>query len=132
MAYLKPPAFQRKVFNKLAMLTGIMGTQTLEVTGRRSGKKMTVPVIPVEYGDARYVVSTRGESKWVKNLRAASGECTIRGRGKNETLLATEIPVEERPPVIEAYKKKAGREVNQYFAKLPDPSDHPTFRITTR
>ena len=31
--------------------------------------------------------------------------------------------------MIAAYRAKVGREVDTYFKKLPDPSDHPVFRL---
>jgi deazaflavin-dependent oxidoreductase (nitroreductase family) len=128
VAYLAPPWITRKVFNPLAMRLGLMGTEAITVAGRRTGRPMRVPVIPVEHGGERYLVSTRGESDWVKNLRAAGGgELSRRGHGHR--FAADEIPVAERPPVIEAYRKKVGREVERYFAKLPDPADHPVFLI---
>src|SRR3989442_1464784 len=128
MAYLKPPLVTRRLFNPLAMKFGIGGSVTLAVPGRRSGEPLQVPVIPVEYGGARYLVSTRGETDWVRNLRAA-GKGELRSGGKTEVFRATEVPVEERPPILGAYRQKAGKTVDAYFAKLPDPADHPVFRI---
>jgi len=58
MAYLKPPWFTVKVFNRIAMATGISDSATLTIT------------------------------------------------------------------------KKAGRAVDGYFRKLPDPADHPVFALT--
>ena len=124
MAYLAPPWFTRKVFNPIAMRLGISGTKALTVPGRRSGRPMSVPVIPVEHDGARYVVSTRGEADWVRNLRASG-----RGELGSEPVRATELPLDRRPPVIEAYRAKAGHTVAGYWAKLPDPADHPVFRL---
>ncbi|HEY4002179.1 MAG TPA: nitroreductase/quinone reductase family protein [Candidatus Xenobia bacterium] len=130
MAYLKPNAFVKSVFNKLAMMFGIGGAVTLIVKGRKSGTPQSIPVIPVEQGGARYIVSTRGESEWVRNLRA-TGSCELQVGGKSTTYSATEIPAPERPPIIEAYRKVAGEKVvGGYFATLPDPADHPTFRLS--
>jgi deazaflavin-dependent oxidoreductase (nitroreductase family) len=128
MAYLRPPAFQRKVFNKLAMKFGVGGSATLVVRGRRSGNDVAVPVIPVDYAGARYVVSTRGESQWVRNLRAG-GKAELRSKGKSEQLTATEVPLADRPPIIEAYRAKAGKTVTGYWKKLPEPVDHPVFKV---
>lgn len=128
MAYLKPNAIVRKIFNPLAMRFGLSGSATLVIRRRRSGQTQTVPVIPVEHDGARYVVSTRGESDWVRNLRAAGGG-KLRRKGQTEDVRAVEVPVEERPPIIDAYRAKAGREVTGYFKKLPDPADHPVFRL---
>ena len=124
MAYLKPPAFVSKVFNPLAMMLGIGGSTTLAVPRRRSGTTQKIPVIPVEHGGSRYVVSTRGESQWVRNMRAA-GRVELGGK----PFTATEIAVAEREPIIEAYRAKAGRTVVTYFKQLPDAADHPTFRL---
>ena len=128
MAYLKPPFFVRNVFNPIAMATGLGGAETLLVKGRRTGTLQRLPVIPVEHGGGRYVASTRGESDWVKNLRAAGGGEIRRKRGATH-FSAVELPVEERSPVIAAYRAKAGRAVEAYWKQLPEPADHPVFRI---
>jgi deazaflavin-dependent oxidoreductase (nitroreductase family) len=128
MAYLKPNLFERTIFNRLAMKSGMMGAHTLLVPGRSSGQVQRVPVIPVEHDGARYLVSTRGESNWVRNLRAA-GRAELKRGSTTEAVRATELPVDERPPVIAAYRPAAGREVEKYFTKLPDPADHPVFRL---
>jgi hypothetical protein len=125
MAYRKPNAFVRRVFNPLAMKFGIGGTVALSVRRRRSGKTQRVPVIPIELGDHRYLVSPRGETDWVKNLRA-SGEGELGG----ERVQAVEIPVGERGPILDRYEEVAGRAVESHFKALPDASDHPTFRVS--
>ena len=124
MAYLKPNAFAKKVFNPIALRFGLSGTQGLVVRGRVSRQPQRIPVIPVEHEGERYLVSTRGESEWVRNIRDAAG-----GEIDGESFRAVEIPVEQREPIIAAYRKKAGRAVSGYWKKLPDPADHPVFRI---
>lgn len=124
MAYLKPPWFTARVFNRVAMATGLSGTQTLTVT-RRSGAPQRIPVIVPEVGGIKYLVSTRGESDWVKNVRA------------NPTVelddvgyVAAEVPVEERARVLAVYRPLAGKVVDGYWRKLPDDADHPVFALT--
>ncbi|MGD9792960.1 MAG: nitroreductase/quinone reductase family protein [Acidimicrobiia bacterium] len=131
MAYVKPPLFVRAVFNKLAMKFGIGGAWTLTVRARRSGQSQSIPVLLLEHGGAKYLVSTRGESEWVRNLRAAGGGSLAR-KGTAMTFGATEVPVSERGPLIEAYKVLGGKTVKGYFAKLPDPADHPIFVLEQR
>jgi deazaflavin-dependent oxidoreductase (nitroreductase family) len=128
MAYLKPPWFTRKVFNPLAMRFGMGGSVTVVVPGRRTGEPQKIPVIPVDLDGSRYLVSTRGESEWVRNLRAAGGG-ELRSKRSVENFRATEVPAAERSPILAAYRKLAGRTVETYFSKLPDPGDHPVFRI---
>lgn len=130
MAYLKPPFFVKNVFNKLAMATGVSGTVTLAVPGRRSGGEQKIPVIPVEVDGERYVVSTRGEAEWVRNARQAK-RVTLRGKKAwAGTYTATEVPVTERAPIIAAYREAAGSTVTTYWKQLPDDADHPVFRLT--
>jgi hypothetical protein len=126
MAYLKPPAFVKHVFNPMAKRFGIGGSVELVVRRRQTGDPQSIPVIPVEHEGARYVVSTRGESDWVRNIRAA-GEAELGG----ERMTCTELPLEERGPVIARYREVAGKTVKTYWEKLPDDADHPVFRLTT-
>lgn len=129
MAYLKPPVLVRRVFNPLAMRFGMGGSQTLVVRRRVSGQDQVLPVIPVEHEGARYIVSTRGESDWVKNLRAAGGHGEIRRGRWSGPFTANEVPVDQRDAIIAAYRELAGKTVEAYWKKLPDAQDHPTFRI---
>lgn len=128
MAYLKPAALTRHVANPLAMRLGARGVATLTVVGRRTGDPRKVPVIPVEVDGNRYVVSPYGQSDWVRNLRAAGGG-ELRSKGHTEVFRATEVPVEERGPVIARYREVAGNHIGPYFARLPEPRDHPVFRV---
>ena len=127
-AYLAPNWFARKVWNPLAMRFGLPGTETLTVQGRRSGRPHSVPLVPVEHEGARYIVSARGETDWVKNLRAAGGG-ELGRRRRSHRFAADEIAVDRRAPVIDAYRVKGGRAVAGLFVKLPDPADHPVFRV---
>lgn len=128
MSYLKPSWFTVKVFNKVAMATGVSGTETLTLTAR-SGQQQKIPVISVDVDGTRYLVSTRGESQWVKNLRA-NPAVTLTTKQGAVHYTATEVPVAQRDNVLQAYRVKAGKTVDGYFAKLPDPADHPVFSLT--
>jgi len=75
-----------------------------------------------------YLVSPYGESDWVRNLRRA-GTGQLCGKAETEAFRATELPVAQRPPIIAAYRKGARSDVDRYFTRLPDPADHPVFRI---
>ena len=129
MAYLKPRAIETRFWNPLAMHSTMWDVHTLEVARRNAGEPQRVPVIPLEHDGSLFVVSTRGEGDWVKNVRAA-GIVQLGQKGKFETYAATEVPADERSGIITAYRKKAGREVNGYWRKLPADADHPTFKLT--
>lgn len=130
MAYLKPLAIETKIFNRLAMMSTLWDVHTLEVARRDGRDPQRVPVIPVEHHGSLFVVSARGESDWVRNVRAA-GIVRVGQKGKFETYAATEVAVEARADIVRAYRKKAGREVNGYWRKLPQDAEHPTFKLTT-
>jgi hypothetical protein len=80
---------------------------TLEVTGRRSGRAISFPLVMAVVDGERYLVSMLGaDVAWVRNLRAADGRALLR-QGRSEHVRLAEIPVEERAPVLKAYLKRA-------------------------
>ena len=129
MAYVKPATIETKIFNRLAMMSTLWDVHTLEVARRDANKPQRVPVITVEHDGALFVVSARGEADWVKNVRTA-GIVRVGQKGNFSTYAAAEVAEDERADIVKAYRKKAGREVNHYWKKLPHDSQHPTFRLT--
>ncbi|MCW2655597.1 MAG: hypothetical protein JWR32_6573 [Mycobacterium sp.] len=129
MAYLKPAWFTAKIFNKVAMATGVSNTETLTVTKRSTSEPQKIPVVTVDVGGTKYLVSTRGESQWVKNIRA-NPAVTLSSRSGTDNYVAREIPEQDRQPVLTAYREKAGRAVEGYFRQLPRETDHPVFSLT--
>lgn len=125
MAYLKPPWFTRTIFNKIAKATGIGNSQTLTVTRRASKQPQEIPVVVPELDGVKYLVSTRGESEWVRNVRADPNVTVDTTR-----YVATEVPVERRAPIIAAYRPLAGKVVEGYWRQLPADADHPVFALT--
>ena len=80
---------------------------TLEVTGRKSGKLIVLPVVIGKKGPERYLVSMLGNSAgWVQNVRAAQGQAWIRSGRRREVRLE-EVPVAQRAPIIKAYLRRA-------------------------
>ena len=128
MAYLNQPWFNRKIINKIAMATGLVHSETLTVVKRTSKQPQNIPVTPVEVDGVKYLVSTRGEAQWVKNVRA-DPNVTLTSRSGTTKYVADETPVEKRQPILDAYKVKAGKIVENYFITLPDPADHPVFTL---
>ncbi|MGI5373484.1 nitroreductase family deazaflavin-dependent oxidoreductase [Streptomyces sp. CA-251387] len=119
----------------------IAGTAEMSVRGRKSGKMQRIPVNPHTYDGTRYLVSARGHSQWVRNMRAAGGGELRVGR-KFREFTAVELPDAEKLPILRTYLEKWGWEVNQYFqgitAKSSDEEiiacapDHPVFRISIK
>ena len=130
--YLKPPWMQRHIGNRLAPLFGRSILSKLSVPGRRSGRWQTTPVAVLGYEGERYLVSYRGESDWVLNLRA-SGHARLRQKGTREEITVIEVPVGERQPLLEVCTARYSKfpTVAAVLRALPDPADHPIFRIST-
>ena len=133
--YLKPGWFTNNVFNRaVAGLTrlgvSVMGSRVLEVRGRTSGEPRQVPVNLLTVGDERYLVAPRGETQWVRNLRASGGEGTLLlGRGR-EPFAATEVTDADKPPLLRAYLKRWKAEIGVFFKGVgPDSSDEELLRI---
>ena len=80
---------------------------TLEVPGRRSGHKVSLPLVMVVLEGERYLVSMLGANvNWVRNAKAAGGNVTLR-HGRREDVRLEEIALEKRAPVLKAYLKRA-------------------------
>ncbi|MEV0688932.1 nitroreductase/quinone reductase family protein [Streptomyces sp. NPDC050388] len=117
----------------------LAGAAEMSVRGRTSGRMQRIPVNPHTWDGAQYLVSARGHSQWVRNMRAAGGGELRVGR-KVRSFTAVELPDEEKLPILRTYLKKWGWEVNQYFQGVTAESsdeeivasapDHPVFRIT--
>ena len=125
MAYLKPPWFTAKVFNRFAMATGMGNIETLAVIRRGSREPQKIPVVAPDVNGVQYLVSPRSEPDWVKNA-LADPHVTLGGIA----YVATELPVDQRAPVIAAYRPMAGKVVESYWRQLPDDADHPVFSLT--
>ena len=118
MAYLKPPWFVRKIFNRVAMATGVGNSQTLTVIKRVSKQPQQIPVVVPEVGGVKYLVSTRGEAEWVKNVRADPNV-----KLGDTKYVAREIPVEERDRRVSAAGRQGGRGLLEAAARRRRPPD---------
>jgi deazaflavin-dependent oxidoreductase (nitroreductase family) len=144
--YRAPGWFTRNVFNQLvAFLTrrgvSVIGSRVLAVRGRSSGEWRTTPVNLLEHDGSRYLVAPRGETQWVRNLRAAgTGELRLGNRA--ESFRGRELTDEEKIPVLRAYLKRWKAEVGIFFEGVgPDSADeqiraiaakHPAFEVLTQ
>jgi deazaflavin-dependent oxidoreductase (nitroreductase family) len=88
---------------------GISSTSvvTLEVTGRKSGRTVSLPVVVAVVDGERYLVSMLGENvNWVQNVRAASGRAALNSGGREEVHLE-EVVASQRAPILKAYLQRA-------------------------
>lgn len=119
----------------------VMGSRVLHVRGRSSGEWRTTPVNLLRYDGGTYLVAPRGQTQWVRNLRAAGrGELHVGRRAEEFT--AAELADAQKPAILRAYLRKWKMEVGVFFAGVgPDAADaellaiapgYPVFRITLR
>jgi len=141
--YRRPGWFTKNVFNRIvAGLTragvSVMGSRVLEVPGRKTGEPRRTPVNLLVYEGERYLVSPRGHSQWVRNMRVSGGGRLWLGR-RSEPFTAAELTDDEKPPLLRAYLKRWKVEVGVFFDGVDADSseeelrriapDHPVFRL---
>ena len=142
--YQRPGWFTTNVFNRIVAVCtrfglSVYGSRVLEVKGRTSGQWRQTPVNLMRYQDGEYLVAPRGQTQWVKNLRA-SGQGRLRVGRRTERFSAIELTDDEKPALLRAYLKKWKFEVGVFFDGVgPDSSDaqlreiapdHPVFRLS--
>jgi deazaflavin-dependent oxidoreductase (nitroreductase family) len=112
---------------------------TLEVTGRKSGRIISLPVVVTILDGQRYLVSMLGnDAQWVQNVRATSGRAVLRS-GDREKVELTEVPADQRAPILKAYLQRApGARPHMPVNKdspLPEfqrvEAEFPVFRVTS-
>ena len=116
----------------------VWGSRVLYVRGRTSGQWRSNPVNVLTYEGRRYLVAPRGQTQWVRNLRAAGGGELRVGR-RVETFTATELADADKPAVLREYLRRWKFEVGVFFdgvdanatdAKLLEIAPgHPVFLI---
>ncbi len=80
---------------------------TLDVVGRLSGRVLSLPLVMAVVEGERYLVSMLGEEvNWVRNVRAAGGNVTLR-HGRREEVCLEEVAADRRAAVLKAYLKRA-------------------------
>jgi deazaflavin-dependent oxidoreductase (nitroreductase family) len=139
----RPGWFTAHVFNPfVALLTrmglSLLGSRVLEVRGRTTGEPRRTPVNLLELDGESYLVAPRGETQWVRNLRA-SGEGRLRVGRRAEPFTAIELADAEKVPILRAYLKRWKAEVGVFFDGIgpEDPDEemaraapkHPVFRL---
>jgi deazaflavin-dependent oxidoreductase (nitroreductase family) len=120
--YVRPGWFSKHVLNP--MVRGLMrlgisvaASRELRVRGRSSGQWRSTPVNLLTVDDQRYLVSPRGATQWVRNIRA-SGTGELRLGRRTEVFRAVELADSEKVPVLRGYLRKWGWELGQFFENV--------------
>jgi deazaflavin-dependent oxidoreductase (nitroreductase family) len=141
--YIKPKKatniFNESVARLTRMGVSVWGSRVLYVRGRKTGEWRSTPVNLLTHAGNRYLVAPRGQTQWVRNLRAANGEGELRVGRRVEPFRATELGDDAKPEVLRAYLRRWKMEVGVFFdgvnAKAPEETlrriapGYPIFRI---
>jgi len=142
--YKEPDWFTRVVFNNVVkgltrMGVSVWGSRVLEHRGRTTGKLHHVPVNLLTVDGTHYLVSPRGETQWVRNVRHSGGHLVLILGRRRQLCTAQQVPVADSVPILRAYLRRWKFEVGMFFDGVnPDSSDaewaavaakHPVFEI---
>jgi F420H(2)-dependent quinone reductase len=143
-AYIKPGFFTARVVNPAVKFLvarlglSMKGARVLSVQGRQTGVWHSTPVNPLSVGGQRYLVSARGETQWVRNIRVSRTARITRGR-ETETVRVDEVADQEKLPILRAYLRAWEWEVGRFFGGIgPSAPEadlariapkHPVFRV---
>ncbi len=143
--YIKPGWFDNHVLvptirGLTRMGLSVWGSRVLRVRGRTSGERHSTPVNVLTFRGRRYLVSPRGQTHWVRNIRASGGSAELLLGGRSEPIRAVEITDEgQKIQVVREYLRRWKFEVGQFFSGVGADSpeselrriapDHPVFLI---
>jgi deazaflavin-dependent oxidoreductase (nitroreductase family) len=118
----------------------VLGSRILEHRGRTTGELHHTPVNLLEIDGTQYLVSPRGETQWVRNVRKAGGHLVLILGRRRQLCTATEIPEADRIPILRTYLRRWKFEVGMFFEGVgPDSTDeeiaaiagrHPVFTLS--
>jgi deazaflavin-dependent oxidoreductase (nitroreductase family) len=101
----------------------IAGTRALRVRGRKTGRLRGVVINVLTVDDRDYLVSPRGTTQWVRNVRAA-GEVEMGPRWRSRGVRAIAVDDAAKPELLRRYLDRWFWEVKGHIAGLtPDSSD---------
>ena len=141
MVYKQPNTLTKKMSSFLGWLAargiGPKRLVRLEHKGRVSGGMRSTAVNWTQLDGQRYLVAPRGETQWVRNVRADGGRAVLRRGGNSETVRLEEIPVEGRAAIIKQYVGENKIVKGEFGLEPDDPieqyngiaANHPTFQI---
>ena len=142
--YKEPDWFTRTIFNNVVkgltrLGVSVFGSRVLEHRGRTTGKLHHVPVNLLTIEGAQYLVSPRGETQWVRNVRHADGHMVLILGRQRQLCTAEQVPVADSVPILRSYLRRWKFETGMFFDGVtPDSTDaewaavaadHPVFAL---
>ena len=142
--YKEPDWFTRHIFNSVVkgltrMGVSVWGSRVLEHRGRTTGELHHVPVNLLTVDGTQYLVSPRGQTQWVRNVRHAGGQLVLILGRRRHSYTAREIPAADSVPILRTYLRRWKFETGMFFDGVtPDSTDaecaavaakHPVFEL---
>jgi hypothetical protein len=127
--YRRPDWFTRNVMNRclnslMRLGISVWGARVLEHRGRRSGQLHHTPVNLLAIGSDEFLVAARGQTEWVRNVRAAEGHLVLILGRRRQIRQAEEIPAAESIDILRTYLRRWKFEVGMFFDGVgPDSTD---------
>ena len=125
------PNWMARIANRVWAIMAALGLTasyvvTLEVTGRKSGRIISFPLVVAVVDGERYLVSMLGDNtQWVQNVRAAGGHAVLRSGSREavqleppmptrRTLVRQKLPCPARPRL--QYSSARSIDLNTYWS----------------
>src|SRR3989442_13954499 len=99
------PNWFARILNRASAAVGSSGVApnylvTLEVTGRKTGRTFSLPLVVAVVGGQRYLVSMLGDNvRRGQNLREAGGKAVLR-QGRRAEICLDEVPAGRPAPIL--------------------------------
>ena len=108
--YIKPDWFTRNMLNPTVRAftrlgLSVWGSRILRVRGRKSGEWHNHPVNLLSYQGRQYLVSPRGHTQWVRNIRQSGEGELVLGR-RTQRFKAIEVPDDGKVPLLREYLRR--------------------------
>lgn len=124
-----PARFANALIRRLAEAgISIAGTRALAVRGRKTGKRRGVVVNLLTVDGRDYLVAPRGNTEWVRNVRAA-GEVQLGPRWHPTPTRVTEVGDEDKPALLRPYLQRWYWQVKGHMSGLTPESSEEQLRI---
>ena len=101
----------------------MQGAEVLTVRGRKSGEPRSVVVNPLELNGATYLMSPRGQTQWVKNLREDTTLTLHRGSHSNGYLAEEVADAAVKVDVLRNYLDRWSWQVKNLMGADKNSSD---------
>lgn len=130
-SFTEPTGMERFFNGVIGFLVGFgigpRHMRVLEVRGRKTGRRYSLPVDLLPLDGKLYLVAPRGRTQWVQNAEA-QGEVVLRRGGARQRYRLRALAAEEKPKVLKAYLDTFKAEVGKFF---PVSAGSPTEAFAT-